>query len=418
MADTLSAAEFARLRRLPPEQAMAYMRGRVKSVLTFSWQDLWQTVHARRFTVSRLARLDLLHTVQVKLEQSVAGDLHRRDWIRDIKGALADAGWWGEKQVLDPATGKMVTTTFNLRRLHLIYDTNTRQAASAGQWARFQRTKRALPYIRYVTMRDDRVRPLHASWDNVTLPVDDPFWQTHMPPNGWNCRCRVIGVTQAEYDKGEGPTGTPMKKERPDVISRPFVNRRTGEISEIPVGIDPGFAYNAGVAAREQALLDITRAKLQAMPPKLRQAAEVAGLSIASAAATFAEEARLQARDRIPALPLGPIHGEAADSALPFGVTLRGRWVGLDQSGVRHALKNHGGRTELARGQVPITTSDLAAFWQIFNAAHLEPGKPTHAPDGMPLMKGTARYGAWRYEFVVKIRKDIVTLYSLFKRPR
>lgn len=418
MADTLSPAEFARLRRLPPEEAMAYMRGRSRSVLTFSWQDLWQQEHAQQFTVSRLARLDLLQTVQAKLEQSVAGDLSRRDWMRDVKGALADAGWWGTKSVLDPATGKTVRTTFDPSRLKLIYDTNTRQAASAGQWARFQKTKRALPYIRYVTMRDDKVRPLHASWDNVTLPVDDPFWQTHMPPNGWNCRCRVIGVTQAEYDKGKGPTGAPMKKARPETIDTKFVNRRTGEVVETPVGIDPGFAYNAGAAAREQALHQVTLAKLEAVSPKLRQAAELAGLSLESAAATYAEEARLQARDGIPALPLGPVYGDALESARKLDVDLSGRMVGLDQSGVRHAFNHHGGAGEAARGQVPITSSDLAAFWRVFNAAQLEPGTPSHAPDGMPLLKGTALFGTWRYEFVVKVRKNIVTLYSLFKRPQ
>jgi hypothetical protein len=44
---------------------------------------------------------------------------------------LSQAGWWGEKEMLDPATGEKVKTAFTPARLHLIYDTNTRQAAAA-----------------------------------------------------------------------------------------------------------------------------------------------------------------------------------------------------------------------------------------------------------------------------------------------
>ena len=36
----------------------------------------------------------------------------------------------------------------------------------------------------------------------MTLPVSDPWWQTHRPPNGYRCRCRVVSVTQRDYDRG------------------------------------------------------------------------------------------------------------------------------------------------------------------------------------------------------------------------
>lgn len=245
-ADGLSLAEFARLFALKPEAAVAYLKQRGKLTETFDWRDLWQDEHAQQFTVSRLARLDLLKAIQDGITQSVEGDLSRRDWTRDIKALLTKEGWWGEKEVLDPVTGKLVKTTFDPARLKLIYDTNTNMAYSAGLWERIERNKRTSPYIRYITKRDERVRITHRAWDNLALPVDHPFWNTHFPPNGWRCRCRAMSMSQAQYDdwKAKGR----IKTEALPIVTRRWVDKRSGEIHQIPVGIDPGFNYNPGKA--------------------------------------------------------------------------------------------------------------------------------------------------------------------------
>lgn len=46
-------------------------------------------------------------------------------------------------------------------------------------------------FLRYITKRDKRVRPEHALLDGIVKKVDDQFWDYYLPPNGWNCRCRV-----------------------------------------------------------------------------------------------------------------------------------------------------------------------------------------------------------------------------------
>ena len=80
-----AAAEFARLRRLPAAGAIAYMQARAQLTVTHDWQDLWEDEHASQFTVSRLARLDLLQAVYEGIRRSVQGDLSRRDWMRDVQ---------------------------------------------------------------------------------------------------------------------------------------------------------------------------------------------------------------------------------------------------------------------------------------------------------------------------------------------
>ena len=36
-----------------------------------------------------------------------------------------------------------------------------------------------------------RVREAHKILEAIVRPVDDQFWNTYYPPNGWNCRCSV-----------------------------------------------------------------------------------------------------------------------------------------------------------------------------------------------------------------------------------
>ncbi len=260
--------EFAALHRLASADAVAYMHDRGWVTQTFSWQDLWQDEHAAQFTVSRLARADLLADVHRLISESVAGELGRTDFLSDAKALLAEAGWWGEKDVLDPLTGEVVRTRFDPARLKLILDTNVRGAHAAGQWARIQRTKGSHPYLRYVTARDDKVRPAHRMWDNLTLPVDDAFWHAHFPPNGWRCRCRVVSMKKSEYEGGVAPGGSPLRKGAPKWSVREWVNRRTGAIERLPLGIDPGFGYNVG-RAREEALKNVVRDKGEALPAAL-----------------------------------------------------------------------------------------------------------------------------------------------------
>lgn len=273
-----AATDFAMLARLPPAGAIAYLQGRRDLTVTHSWQDLWHEEHARQFTISRLTRLDLLGAIRQSLEKSVNGELTRRDWMRDAEKLLKDAGWWGAKEVIDPATGETVTTTFDAARLKLIFDTNTRQAAAAGQWERVQATKKTHPWLRYITKDDDRVRPAHRAWHNLVLPVDDPFWQTHWPPNGWRCRCRVVAMSQREYDSGHAPGGAPFNTQPPSGETIEHLNRRTGEITKVPAGVDPGFGYNAGAARREM-LAAIEQQKLRAAAADLAAAAVRASLA-------------------------------------------------------------------------------------------------------------------------------------------
>ena len=179
------------------------------------------------------------------------GFQHFADNLRPI---LARKGWWGEKLVRDPRTGKMVRAQLgSLRRLRTIFDTNISTAYAAGKWDRIQRLKDRMPYLRYVAVQDGATRPEHAAWHDTVLPIDDPWWETHYPPNGWGCRCTVAQLDADDLERyGLALTqGTPPYSSPGDV--RPWRNKRTGKVHQVPRGIDPGWDHNVGAAGLEPA---------------------------------------------------------------------------------------------------------------------------------------------------------------------
>lgn len=76
---------------------------------------------------------------------------------------------------------------YNVNWLETEYNTAINQSYSASRWNEIQENKDIFKYLRYQTAGDERVRDEHAELDNIVKPVDDPFWDTFMPPNGWNC---------------------------------------------------------------------------------------------------------------------------------------------------------------------------------------------------------------------------------------
>lgn len=401
--------------KLTPQEAVDYLQGRDQIEQTFSWQDMWQDEHAHRFTVSRLANLDLLQSIQDGITKNVNGDLSRRDWMKNSQAMLEQAGWWGKNEVLDPDTGEMVTTTFDPARLKLIFDTNTRMAYSAGLWQRIERNKKTHPYIRYITQRDERVRELHKGWHNLTLPVNHPFWQTHFPPNGWRCRCRAVSISQAEYDKGLSPLGEALNKVAPKIEYRDWVNKRTGAIERVPVGIDPGFGYNPGMA-RAANLEQVETQKLAAAAPALSAQYRATG-ALAAQAETFVARALASRAEKQVALALAAVPD--AFSALADkidGVKTAGKQMALDHDSVLHIIDEHGSDLEIARGQIPIDAADFLLVADALQSPDsVTLGEPHKSKNGAYRLEAIMLAGGWRYLVVFEVRRLYIVPFTMWK---
>lgn len=249
----------------PPPEVAAFMRN--KSLRpSFSWQDVEPEEHAVSFTVAKAMQVDVLQTIRDELQKAIDDGVPFEQFQQSLEPRLRRMGWWGVKEQIDPLTGDVNKVRLGSpRRLKTIYRANLRTARAAGQWDRIQRSKRALPYLVYLIGPSQKHRPSHEAKNGLVLSVDDPFWQTWYPPNGWGCKCHVRQITRREADEiGIG--------ESPEVPMREVFNSRTGEIKTIPSGIDPGWESNPG-AFRQRRMEAFLQAKLDDADPAIAHAA-------------------------------------------------------------------------------------------------------------------------------------------------
>lgn len=237
---------------VPAKEAIEHIRGKLR-IPTKRWDWLMGDVHAKAFTVAGAMKMDLLGDLHESITSALENGTTLAAFRKDFDRIVAQHGWEyrGNRGF----------------RTKVMFNTNLRTAHMAGRWKQVQRVKEQRPYMIYMTVGDQQVRPEHSNWHSIVLPVDDPWWNTHYPPNGWGCRCYVNTANDRQL-KRRGLT--PDKS--PPIKTTERVNSRTGEyFGQVPVGIDPGWNYNVGKAWVGQDLA--FGKKLMAMPKTIRTAA-------------------------------------------------------------------------------------------------------------------------------------------------
>ncbi len=230
---------------VPPGEAVDFFRAKGYAV-GFDWRDVEAAEHARAFSVAKAMRMDVLGDVRAEVDRAIIEGSSLADFQDALEPLLRKRGWWGRAEMKDPLTGKTrVVQLGSSHRLRVIYETNLRTSYAAGRWRRIQAEKQNAPWLRYSAVLDASTRPAHASWHGVVLPVNDPFWRTHYPPNGWGCRCTVMQLSDADLEE----FGFAPSERRPSRRKSARVNSRTGEVVRVPEGIDSGWDHNVGAQA-------------------------------------------------------------------------------------------------------------------------------------------------------------------------
>lgn len=271
---------------LAPTGAIEYFKAK-GLVPTFSYADMLDEAHDEAFTIAKMMDVDLLGQVRASLSDAMANGIPFRQWSDEIIPMLQKSGWWGTKNVIDPVTGQPVLARLGTPgRLKTIFRTNMQASYAAGQWEQIDATKQVAPYLLYDAVDDYRTREEHAAWDGTVLKVDDPWWTDHYPPNGYNCRCSVIQLTE---DEVKALNLEPDPPGGPDYGTVDWKNPRTGMLEAIPWGLDPGFAHHPGKHYLKTIKKRLDE-KVAALPPAAAaQASE--GVAVSGAAAQSAKEA-------------------------------------------------------------------------------------------------------------------------------
>jgi len=236
---------------LPFTEAIDYYRGKL-NIPTTRWADLWKAQHDIGFMIAGATQADLLNDLRQAIDKAISQGTTLAAFRKDFDKAVAHYGW-------DYNGGRNW-------RSRIIYETNLRTAYQAGRYQQMQAIAHRRPYWRY--RHSDSVanpRPQHVAWDGMILRHDDPFWQTHYPPNGWGCKCYL--ETLAERDlKRFGKTG-PDKA--PPIETYEWTDKVTGELHHVPIGIDPGWDYAPGATPRIHQVREQIQRKAKALPEPL-----------------------------------------------------------------------------------------------------------------------------------------------------
>ncbi len=268
---------------------------------------------------------------------------------------------------------------------HVIYQTNLSTSYAAGRLAQL----REAGFKLWIYKHSDAVahpRPQHLAWNGLTLPADSPFWRTHYPPNGWGCRCRVIGAA--------GPVTAELMGGRPGYTEPPAGWNTLDPKTGAPDGIDKGFGYQPGntvidavwAMARKTVAwpYELAKAYMVSVPQASRDALAQAIRSqpeTGEAVRRYAERA-LGLRNAAPiegSMDAQPYQtmglltsAQAAEIATLTGIdAVRAQlydWA-IGRYSPRHIRNEHGdAATEIARGQRVPTADDYARIAQVIDA--------------------------------------------------
>lgn len=215
---------------LPFGEQIAFFRRKL-NLPTDGWTDVYGREHDWAFVVAGANRDAIVADFREAVERAIAEGTTLEDFRKDFDRIVASHGW-------DYNGGRDW-------RSRVIYETNLNTSYAAGRYEQLQ----AAPYWQY-EHADWVTNPRHdhLAWDGLVLARDDPWWQSHYPPNGWGCQCSVRGLWSRDLRL--------LDKEAPDEAPEVrLIEREIGQRSingprrvRVPEGIDPGFEYTPGKA--------------------------------------------------------------------------------------------------------------------------------------------------------------------------
>jgi hypothetical protein len=274
---------------LPFQEQIDYFRGKT-DIPTRTWTDIYNVEHDWAFVVAGTTKQNLLADMRGAVEKAITSGQTLEQFRAGFDQVVNKHGW-----EYNGGRGW---------RTRVIYETNLRQSYNAGREAQMAdpELRKRRPYGLYRHGDSANPRPQHLAWNGMVLPLDDPWWSSHSPQNGWGCKCKKFMVSQRDIDRQGlkvGPAPEIEYENRTIGVNSPNGARTV----RVPKGIDPGFDFAPG-----QSRLETAVPALRAYDP----------LPEPGARSTSVQGAGLPNRRAPGALP--PAREVSADKLLPEGL--------------------------------------------------------------------------------------------------
>ncbi|MCU0806553.1 MAG: phage minor head protein [Candidatus Contendobacter sp.] len=230
---------------LPFAEALEFFRQKL-NLPTAKWDELLGAAHDRAFVVAGATLADLLADLNAAVDKAISQGTTYQTFKKDFEKIVAERGWTGW-------TGEG-SKGGRAWRARVIYETNLYTSHAAGRFQQMKEVANSRPYWRY--RHSDAVttpRPEHQAWDGKILRHDDPWWAAHAPPNGFGCKCYVETLAARDLKKlGIEPPTADAGEKMPFNGTVKHINKKTGEVIELPEGVDKGWDYQPGASVAEE----------------------------------------------------------------------------------------------------------------------------------------------------------------------
>lgn len=166
---------------LVSDKALEQLRKRGANIITTDkWNSISNESHDKAFTVANVMSADIVQEVYDYVERAVNegwsfDTFKKKVEAGDLVDRMKKAGWTGE----------------NPSRLNVIFDTNISLAQGKGKYQRLMLNMDSKPYGVYHQLDRKSKNKDHEKWDGKKFRLDDPIWNTIMPPSAFGCACWV-----------------------------------------------------------------------------------------------------------------------------------------------------------------------------------------------------------------------------------
>lgn len=209
------------------------------------WDDLKGAEHDHGFVVAGAMKADLLADLRAAVDKAISEGKSLGAFRKEFREIVARRGWTGWK-----GEGSKAGTAWRTR---VIYKTNMDTSYMAGRWQQMTDPDvvKLRPYWRYVHRTIENPRADHKRWHGTVLPAGHSWFKAHWPPNGFGCNCGVESLSERDLKR----LGlTPAELKAPASPMQEHINDTTGEITQAPKGIQPGWDYAPGASAAQKAI--------------------------------------------------------------------------------------------------------------------------------------------------------------------